>query len=82
MVSPAAVTGSQSGFGNTQEEYFQRIAAMKLKAPQIIGFGISNSETFQQATSKAKGAIIGSAFVKHLNETGINTIDKFVYSIK
>ncbi|MFD1293510.1 tryptophan synthase subunit alpha [Lutibacter holmesii] len=78
MVSSAAVTGSQSGFGNVQEDYFNRIAAMNLKAPQIVGFGISNAETFQQATSKAKGAIIGSAFIKHLTQNGVTDIDKFV----
>lgn len=82
MVSSAAVTGSQSGFGNVQEEYFDRIAGMNLKAPQIVGFGISNSETFQQATKKAKGAIIGSAFIKHLTEKGIDKIEEFVSSIR
>lgn len=81
MVSSAAVTGSQSGFGNVQEDYFNRIAGMNLKSPQIVGFGISNAETFEQATKKAKGAIIGSAFIKHLNEKGKNTIDKFVSTI-
>jgi len=82
MVSSAAVTGSQSGFGNVQEDYFNRIAAMNLKSPQIVGFGISNAETFQQATKKAKGAIIGSAFIKQLNNKGIEGIDEFVSSIK
>ena len=36
---------------------------MKLNNPQIVGFGISNKETFLQATQYAKGAIIGSAFM-------------------
>lgn len=81
MVSSAAVTGTQNSFGNAQSEYFERIDAMKLKAPQIVGFGISNAETFQQATSKAKGAIIGSAFIKHLNNNGATKIDEFVNSI-
>ena len=43
---------------------------------------ISNSETFQQATKNAKGAIIGSAFVKHLSENGLEKIDDFISSIK
>jgi tryptophan synthase alpha chain len=34
---------------------------MNLKSPQVIGFGINNKETFNQATH-AKGAIIGSAY--------------------
>jgi tryptophan synthase alpha chain len=82
MVSSASVTGSQSSFGNTQDEYFERIASMNLKSPRIVGFGISNSKTFQQATRAAKGAIIGSAFIKHLNENGLNSIDQFVSGIR
>ena len=81
MVSSASVTGSQTGFGEEQTRYFKRIADMNLKNPQVIGFGINNNETFYQATKYAKGAIIGSAFVKHVTKEGINTIDKFVNSV-
>jgi len=82
MVSSASTTGAQSGFGEEQTSYFKRIANMNLKNPQIIGFGISNNETFTQATQYAKGAIIGSAFVKHVKNERVNTIDNFVKSIK
>jgi tryptophan synthase alpha chain len=78
MVSSASVTGSQSGFGEEQTNYFKRIAEMNLKNPQIIGFGISDNKTFTQATKYAKGAIIGSAFIKHLTTKGVHTIDEFV----
>lgn len=81
MVSSSSVTGSQSSFGNTQEDYFKRISEMKLKSPQIVGFGISNKKTFNQAVKYAKGAIIGSAFIKHLNNNGTNDIQKFVSEI-
>ena len=82
MVSSASVTGSSAGFGNTQEAYFERIAQMNLKNPQIIGFGINNAETFQQATQFAKGAIIGSAFIQHLTENGTGKIKEFVKAIR
>jgi len=82
MVSSASVTGSKSGFGNTQNEYFERIASMNLKKPQIVGFGIKDVETFQAATKNAKGAIIGSAFIKHLTEHGVETIVDFVRKIR
>jgi len=82
MVSSASVTGSSSGFGDSQTSYFKRIADMSLKNPQIIGFGISNHETFTQATRYSKGAIIGSAFIKHLTEKGIGHIKDFVMSIR
>ncbi|MEE9362817.1 MAG: tryptophan synthase subunit alpha [Cellulophaga sp.] len=82
MVSSASVTGAKSQFGDVQEEYFQRIANMKLKAPQIVGFGISNADTFNAATKHSKGAIIGSAFVKHLTEHGVPNIDRFIKTIR
>ncbi|WPR70259.1 tryptophan synthase subunit alpha [Flavobacterium sp. NG2] len=82
MVSSASVTGSQSGFGNTQEDYFKRIAGMNLKNPQIIGFGINNAETFKQATEHAKGAIIGSAYINHLTENGSKKNAEFVKAIR
>jgi tryptophan synthase alpha chain len=82
MVSSASVTGSQTGFGSTQENYFKRIASMELKNPQIIGFGINNAETFNQATEFAKGAIIGSAFITHLTQNGTGKIEEFVKAIR
>jgi len=82
MVSSASTTGSQSGFGNTQSEYFERIANMNLNNPQIVGFGISNADTFQAATAFAKGAIIGSAFIKHITAHGSDSVDAFVRTIR
>lgn len=81
MVSSASTTGAKTGFGDEQTNYFKRIANLNLKNPQIVGFGISNNETFNQATQYAKGAIIGSAFIKHLTNSGVDTIDKFVEGI-
>uniref|UniRef100_UPI003F499CB9 tryptophan synthase subunit alpha n=1 Tax=Psychroserpens mesophilus TaxID=325473 RepID=UPI003F499CB9 len=81
MVSSASVTGSNSGFGDEQTAYFKRISDMHLKNPQIVGFGISNNETFTQATQHAKGAIIGSAFIKHLSQFGVSKISDFVNTI-
>jgi tryptophan synthase alpha chain len=81
MVSSASTTGAKSGFGDEQTAYFKRIANMKLKNPQIVGFGISNNETFTQATKYTKGAIIGSAFVKHVTNEGIQRIGTFVKKI-
>jgi tryptophan synthase alpha chain len=81
MVSSASVTGSQEGFGEAQKSYFERIANMKLQNPQIVGFGISNRETFKQATQFAKGAIIGSAFIKFISEKGIGSITDFIESV-
>lgn len=82
MVSSASTTGAKEGFGTEQASYFERIAGMNLKNPQIVGFGISNAQTFQQATAKTKGAIIGSAFIKHLTQNGVDGISDFVGQIR
>lgn len=82
MVSSASVTGAKTGFGSTQESYFKRIEAMNLKHPQIVGFGISNADTFMQATNHSKGAIIGSAFIKHITAKGITGIADFIKTIR
>ena len=81
MVSSASTTGTKSGFGDEQTNYFKRISEMNLKNPQIVGFGISNNDTFVQATKYAKGAIIGSAFIKHVSNNDLKTINTFVKSI-
>lgn len=68
MVSSAAVTGTQQSFDNRMA-YFNRINAMGLKNPRLIGFGVSNKATLEMVNQHASGAIIGSAFIKALTET-------------
>lgn len=81
MVSSASVTGAKNTFGDAQTDYFKKVEAMNLKAPQIVGFGISNKETFESAVQYTKGAIIGSAFIKMITDKGLAGIDGFVKSI-
>ena len=68
MVSSAAVTGTQQSFDNRMA-YLNRINAMGLKNPRLIGFGVSNKATLALVNQHASGAIIGSAFIKALTET-------------
>jgi tryptophan synthase alpha chain len=84
MVSSSSTTGAKGSISDTQTSYFERVQSMNLKNPLVVGFGISNHETFTRTCKYAHGAIIGSAFVKMLGETdnlplGIN---KFVHQIK
>ncbi len=67
-VSSSATTG---GVGQqcSPEDYFERLQAMKLKNPVLIGFGISDKESFKRACSYASGAIIGSAYIKALSHS-------------
>ncbi len=67
MVSSSATTGAGKTVADFQTDYFERIQNMNLKNPSIIGFGISDKATFDNACKYASGAIIGSAFVKAIN---------------
>ncbi|MDA1122016.1 MAG: tryptophan synthase subunit alpha [Bacteroidetes bacterium] len=69
MVSSASITGAKGELTNDQIDYFERVKAMKIKNPTVIGFGISNHETFSTACKYADGAIIGSAFINLLKES-------------
>ena len=81
MVSSSSVTGSKNRFDENQMRYFERIAAMNLKNPQVIGFGISNKTTFGQATKHQKGAIIGSSFIQFISNSPISSIKKLIQNI-
>lgn len=70
MVSSAATTGAQQDFDARKQAYFKKIADMHLRIPRMVGFGISNKQTFEAACSHASGGIIGSRFVTLLNESG------------
>lgn len=69
MVSTAGITGTKQGFSEETLNYFSRIEAMQLRNPRMIGFGISNRNTFQNACNHAAGAIIGSKFVQLLGQS-------------
>ena len=83
-VSSASVTGSKSGVSDDMEAYFERLNAMNLVNPRLIGFGIKDHATFKQASDHAAGAIIGSAFIRVLMESVDleNDIKAFVKQVK
>lgn len=68
MVSSASTTGAQKSFDDVKLEYFNRVNAMNLRNPRMIGFGISNKQTLDAAFANASGAIIGSKFVSLLEK--------------
>jgi len=69
MVSNSSITGAKKGISQKQIDYFNRIHAMQLDNPRLIGFGISNHETFSTACRYANGAIIGSAYINALRDS-------------
>lgn len=66
MVSTASTTGARDSFSPEAKDYFSRIDAMGLRHPRLIGFGISNADTYNDACHYSSGAIIGSQFIKLL----------------
>ena len=84
MVSSASITGSVKGTSDSMRQYFDRIKAMNLRNPYLIGFGINNHETFDTASQYANGAFVGSAFIRHLAQNGTSEegIKEFVQTIR
>ena len=62
-VSSSSITGSEKDF-SAVENYLKRLKEMKLKNPILVGFGIKDKSTFQATCKYANGAIIGSAYIK------------------
>ena len=84
MVSSASTTGAVTGISDPMRAYFERIQAMNLRNPRLIGFGINDHETFDAACANANGAIVGSAFIRHLDDHGSSpeSIRAFVGTIR
>ena len=84
LLSSSSITGKNLEVSDTLERYYSRIKAMQLKNPVIIGFGISNNQTYTKACQYANGAIVGSAFVKYLGSRPdyLEGIGEFIGSIK
>lgn len=70
MVSSASTTGSQNEFDARKQSYFKKVNDLHLRNPRMVGFGISNKQTFDAACANASGGIIGSRFVTLLNKFG------------
>lgn len=83
-VSSSSTTGAKKGFTSEQEEYFRKLKDAGLKNPFLIGFGISDRETFRKASQFSSGAIVGSAFINLLKESNNfeSDIAQFVRSLK
>lgn len=66
-VSSSSTTGKDKNFSDV-ELYLQKLQQMQLKNPVLVGFGIKDKTTFESACKYANGAIIGSAYIKALDE--------------
>jgi tryptophan synthase alpha chain len=63
-VSSSSTTGA-SGI-SLSTDYLNKLAGMNLKNPVLVGFGIKDKDSYDKAVSGARGAIVGSAYIKAL----------------
>jgi len=82
VVAQSSITGGKKEISKQQEQYFNKIKDMHLSSPTLIGFGIHDKQTFETACNYANGAIIGSAFIRQLKNSGMDSVDAFVAGIK
>ena len=84
IVSTTSTTGGTNSFDQSHLSYFRKVNDLKLKTPGLIGFGISDRTSYDQACEFSSGVIIGSAFIRALDEKGIlpEKINRFVRTIR
>lgn len=81
MVSSVSTTGGTSGFGEEEVKYFKRISAMQLHSQLILGFGIKDPKTFRKGSEYTDGCIVGSAYIKFLENNHIKQTSEFINRI-
>lgn len=67
-VSSSSTTGSNKSMPDVKA-YLGRLKGMGLKNPVLVGFGIKDKESFEAACENTNGAIIGSAYIKALENS-------------
>jgi tryptophan synthase alpha chain len=84
IVADNSITGAKGKFSAEQLAYFQRIKDFKFKVPVMIGFGISDHNSYKNACEYADGVIIGSAFIKSIKASNNieESVQKFIKLIK
>lgn len=83
IVSQTSITGKTGCISQDQVDYFNRVDALRGDTPSLIGFGIHDSHTYQQACTYSQGAIIGSAFIRAIDAHNISSsVSQFINSIR
>jgi tryptophan synthase alpha chain len=67
-VSSSSTTGSNKSAVDLKT-YIQKLKSLKLKNPVLVGFGIRDKSSFETACEYADGAIIGTAYIKAIENT-------------
>jgi len=81
-VSASATTGSALNF-DAVDAYLQKLKQLQLNNPILVGFGVKDAASFELASKYTAGAIIGSAYIRALeNSTDVTaTTAQFLSSI-
>lgn len=75
-VSSSSTTGSDKAFVSVTA-YLKKLQSYNLQNPVLVGFGIKDKQTFDDACAHSNGAIIGSAYIKALeNANNVNEATK------
>ncbi len=83
VVSSSSTTGKRSEIDQNQISYFKRINNLNLKNKVLIGFGISDKETYLNACKYSSGAIIGTKFIESISKGNLKkNIKKFISEIR
>ena len=64
-VSSSSTTGSNKNMEDVRK-YLQKLQSFQLQNPVLVGFGIKDRQSFKDTCRYANGAIIGTAFVRAL----------------
>jgi tryptophan synthase alpha chain len=83
VVSTDSTTGNAKDISGAAP-YFERIRAMQLQHPALIGFNVKDHSSFSFACQYAQGAIVGSAFIRMLQASKNleSDIETFVRSLR
>lgn len=81
-VSSSSTTGKDKNMTHVKT-YLQRLKSYNLQNPILAGFGIKDKQSFEAVCENANGAIIGSAFIRALKNSGdiFKTTKQFLKSI-
>ena len=81
-VSSSSTTGRDKNMTDVNM-YLAKLKNLKLKNPVLVGFGIKNKQTFEAACEIANGAIIGTAFIRSVENSDDvrEATKKFIHSI-
>lgn len=83
LLSSSSITGTALQVSVDVEDYYKRVKVMNLNNPAIIGFGITDEKSFNKACEYASGAIVGTRFVKLLEEDNyLQKIPQFIKAIR